>query len=152
MTRKKVKVFVALIALLLGIIHFSINTEAAHNRATFYRGNKFMWARDNVDFYYSNGKVTSSSGYQQAGWIFPNISRNLGIVQYYTAPTRHNHRGMHSTAAGVPTPWGDMVLYTNTYVTKIYVLGNGNWYAHSDWYTLYLNTYSRFEMILSKKA
>lgn len=33
-------------------------------------------------FTYNNGKVGSSSGWQEVGWIFPNIAREGSIVKY----------------------------------------------------------------------
>lgn len=117
------------------IISFSIllpSVDAASRRATYYRGSSLMWTRDNVDFFYSNGRVTSSSGYQQSGWIFPNISRNRGITRYSNTTSRHSYRATNEIGAGSPTPWGDIKVYSSTFVHRLIVNGNGSWSAYSD--------------------
>ena len=91
-----------------------------------------MWTRDNVDFSYSNGKVTSSSGYQEAGSIFPNIARNKGITKYSSTSTEHKWRAQNTYGAGVATPWGDVTVYNLDYTHRLNVKGNGSWSAYSD--------------------
>lgn len=91
-----------------------------------------MWVRDSVDFVYSNGKVTSSSGYQQSGWIFPNISRNNGISKYSSTSSSHKWRAKNTIGAGVPTPWGDVTVYNMDFIHRLVVNGNGSWSAWSD--------------------
>lgn len=110
----------------------SNNVEAA--RATYYRGSFLMWTRDNVDFEYNKKqkKVTYSSGYQKSGWIFPNISRNKGIVCYYRRNYEHKYRATNVIGAGVPTPWGDVKVYNSTFIHRLNVRGNGSWSAYSD--------------------
>lgn len=110
----------------------SITASAATKRATFYRGSSLMWTRDNVDFSYSGGKVTSSSAYQQAGWILPNISRNKGIERYSKTSTSHKWRAKNTIGAGVPTPWGDVTIYNVDCVHKLVVYGSGSWSAWAE--------------------
>lgn len=99
-------------------------------RASFYRGTFMMWSRDNINFNISGGRVTSSSGFQEAGWIFPNIVRTRGIVRTSTAATTHLWRGTKTIGAGSVTPWGDIVIYNHDYTNYYGVHGNGG----STWY------------------
>lgn len=132
MKNKLSKVMLLFVMTLFITSKFSNNVEAA--RATYYRGSFLMWTRDNVDFDYNKkqNKVTYSSGYQQSGWIIPNIARNKGIVRYYRANHEHKYRATNVTGAGVPSPWGDVKVYSSTYIHKLNVRGNGSWSAYSD--------------------
>lgn len=101
----------------------------ATRRATYYQGSALMWSRDSVDFEFDWSKVLWSSGYQQSGYIFPNLARNDGISRYVKNTKNHTWRGTNSFGAGVPTPWGDVKVYDLTYVTKVNVEHNGAWQA-----------------------
>ncbi len=126
---KSIRLFVFMSCFIV-IMLFPSNVHAA--RATYYRGSFLMWTRDSVDFGYYNGRITYSSGYQQSGWIFPNISRNKGITQYYTTGYEHKYRAVNVIGAGVPTPWGDVKIYEQTFVHRLNVRGNGSWSSYSD--------------------
>ena len=101
-------------------------------RASYYRGSALMWTRDNVDFGYDWSRVTWTSAYQQAGWIFPNIARNGGITKYYDTATNDRFRALDTIGAGVPTPWGDVKVYSSDYTHRLSVNHNGAWSAWSD--------------------
>ncbi|GMA40106.1 hypothetical protein [Mobilicoccus caccae] len=101
-------------------------------RATYYRGSFLMWARDSVDFGYNGRSVTWTSAYQQAGSVFPNIARNLGIRKYYDTSFNDKFRAANRIGAGVVTPWGDVTVYTSDYIHRLSVSGNGAWSAWSD--------------------
>lgn len=126
------KIYMFLVVLLFFNIFYIKDTHAAWSKATYYRGSFLMWTRDNVDFEYSGGKVKYSGGYQQSGWIFPNISRNKGIVRYSTSNYEHKYRAVNTIGAGIPTPWGDVKVYENKFVHRLNVRGNGSWNAYSD--------------------
>ena len=128
---KKKRIVAMLIALVFVMINV-VPVSAASRRATYYRGSWLMWTRDNVDFTYRNGKVTSSSGFQQCGWVFPNISRNNGIAKYQISNSLHRWRAVNTIGAGVVTPWGDVNVYSSTYVHRLNVYGSGAWNAYSD--------------------
>ena len=121
------KVFSLVFALAIN----AVPTFAATGRATFYRGSVLMWTRDNVDFN-SNGKVASSSGYQEAGFVVPNIARNKGITKYSSTSTEHKWRAQNTIGAGVATPWGDVTMYNSDFTHRLIVKGNGSWSAYSD--------------------
>lgn len=99
--------------------------------ATYYRGSALMWTRDNVDFNYKNNRITSSSGYQENGWIFPNIARNKGISRTTKSSTKHTYRATNIIGAGIPTPWGDVKVYESTFTHVLTVYASGSWSAHS---------------------
>lgn len=101
-------------------------------RASYYRGSALMWTRDNVDFGYDWSRVTWTSPFQQAGWIFPNIARNGGISMYYDTATNDRFRALNTIGAGIPTPWGDVKVYSTDYVHRLSVYYNGAWSAWSD--------------------
>lgn len=96
-------------------------------RASYYQGSVLMWTRDNIDFGFDFSRVNWSSGFQQSGWIWPNISRNDGISRYLTNVQNHRWRAKNSFGAGVPTPWGDVKVYNLTYTTDGNVTYNGAW-------------------------
>lgn len=95
------------------------------NRASIYRGSAAMWIRDTVDFSYSKGKITNSSGYQEEGYVFPNIARAKGITKIESTSTYHKWRGKKSAGAGTVTPWGDVTVYSKDYTDYITVKGDG---------------------------
>lgn len=129
----KKKIISALLAtMMLATGTSSVTASAYSGRATYYRGSFLMWTRDNVDFSYSYGKINSSSGYQQAGWIFPNISRNNGITKYSETSKTHKWRAENTIGAGVPTPWGDVTVYNSSYIHRLVVNSDGSWSAWSD--------------------
>lgn len=104
----------------------------ATRRASYYRGSVLMWTRDNVDFGYDWSRVTWTSPFQQAGWIWPNISRNRGITKYYDTVKNDRFRALNTIGAGVPTPWGDVLIYSSDFVHRLSVNHNGAWSAWSD--------------------
>jgi hypothetical protein len=91
-----------------------------------------MWTRDNVDFGFNWSTVTWSSPYQQAGWIWPNIARNRGISKYYDTSRDDRFRALNTIGAGVPTPWGDVKVYSSDFTHRLQVNYNGAWSAWSD--------------------
>lgn len=107
----------------------SAPSYSASRRASYYQGSALMWTRDNVDFGFDWSRVTYSSGYQQSGWIFPNISRNDGIGRYVANTGNHQWRANNSFGAGIPTPWGDVKVYNLSYTTHMNVTYNGAWQA-----------------------
>jgi len=102
----------------------------ASKKASFYRGTILMWARDNINFNHSGGKVTSSNGLQEAGYILPNIVRKKGIKSISKTSATHKWYGMKTIGAGTPTPWGDVTIYNYDYTDYYGVHGDGSatWY------------------------
>ncbi|MFJ2022105.1 hypothetical protein [Streptomyces nodosus] len=98
-----------------------------YKQASFKRGSALMWTRDTVYFGYNGTKVTSSKGWQERGYILPNIAKNSGITRYSATTSTHKWRAKNTIGAGVPTPWGDVKLYSNDFTH--YFSGNrsGGW-------------------------
>ncbi|WHS50282.1 hypothetical protein QM007_10265 [Rothia sp. SD9660Na] len=102
-----------------------------YTRVSFYRGSYLLWARETVEFRWSNNRVTWSNGYQQSGAIFPNTITEKGTSRVYTSSWNHTWNGRYTVGAGVPTPWGNANVYHTTSVITTNVYGNGghsgNW-------------------------
>jgi hypothetical protein len=92
---------------------------------SLYRGSWLLWSRDSVRFNYSGGRVTSSSAYQECGWIFPNYIETRGITRTATSTTAHTYRATKYVSAGIPTPWGHVGAYGKTVSDHLRVNGNG---------------------------
>lgn len=116
----------------LGEVSTQENKPMRTAHASYYRGSALMWTRDNVDFSYSDGQINWSSGYQEAGAIFPNIARNKGINRFDQTSRQHSWRAHHTIGAGIVTPWGDVIVYTWDVTNRINVYGNGRWYAWAE--------------------
>ncbi len=90
---------------------YSTNATTTSWRGSFYRGSALMWSRDNIQWTVSGGKVTSSTGWQEAGYIFPNIARATGISKHASSTSSVTYRATKTIGAGVVTPWGDVTVY-----------------------------------------
>ncbi|WP_213814255.1 hypothetical protein [Glaciihabitans sp. dw_435] len=93
-------------------------------RLTHYRGSFLMWTENDLEWYWSATKITSSTGWQQVGYIFPNTARKGGIQRTYKGVTQHNWRGTNYAGAGIVTPWGDVNVYQAA-KTDYYALKRG---------------------------
>lgn len=129
--KNKLKNIMMIFVLCLIMVNL-IPSEIHAARVSYHRGSTLMWTKDHVDFGYKNGAVTYSWGYQQAGWIFPNIARNRGISRYVKRKNTHRYRAINVIGAGVPTPWGDVKIYESTFVHRLVVNGSGSSSAYSD--------------------
>lgn len=94
-------------------------------RLTLYRGSFLMWARDTMNWSYNGTKVTSSSLSQEAGYVFPNVSKKKGVKRYEATSKTHKWRGNYTIGAGIVTPWGDVRVYGADYSTDWKVQHNG---------------------------
>jgi hypothetical protein len=83
-------------------------------RLTHTRGGALLWTRNGFEWYYTSSKVTSSSGYQEVGYVFPNTARKGGVTRTLKATTHHAWRGTNIVGAGVVTPWGDVNVYQSS--------------------------------------
>lgn len=84
-------------------------------RGSFYRGSALMWTEDWIEWYASNGQITSSTGWQEAGYIFPNIARATGISKHSSSSSSVTYRAQKTIGAGVVTPWGDVNVYEENF-------------------------------------
>ena len=94
-------------------------------RLTLYRGSFLMWARDTMNWSYNGTKVASSSLSQEAGYVFPNVSKKKGVKRYEATSKTHKWRGNYTIGAGIVTPWGDVKVYGADYSTDWKVQHNG---------------------------
>ena len=60
-------------------------------RVEFKRGGALAWSKNIIDWAYSGGKVTKSVAMQEAGFIFPNVVKKLGIKKLDSS-TSKKHR------------------------------------------------------------
>jgi hypothetical protein len=107
-----------------------VTTATTGRRTTkLYRGSALMWGEERVEFVYSDSKVISSTGYQNAGAIFPNNVRRHGTKRIVSSSSLHSWRGQYTVGAGVPTPWGNANVYNRTSTARTDVKRGGAWSA-----------------------
>ncbi|MFC9395225.1 hypothetical protein ACFTWS_18995 [Streptomyces sp. NPDC057027] len=94
---------------------------------SYYRGSSLMWTRDYVRFCYTGGAVTSSSGWQTRGYIFPNVAKNAGISRYYATSSTHKYQAKNTIGAGIVTPWGAVTLYEKDFLHYFTGGKTGSW-------------------------
>lgn len=95
-------------------------------RGTFSRGSDLMWSKDYISWTTSGGKVTSSTGWQEAGYIFPNIARATGISKFSSSSSSVTYKATKTIGAGVVTPWGDVTVYEQDYTDFLRGTGSGD--------------------------
>ncbi|WP_424216519.1 hypothetical protein ACN20G_30775 (plasmid) [Streptomyces sp. BI20] len=98
-----------------------------YRSATAKRGSVLMWTHDTVYFGFNGSRVTSSSGWQKKGYIFPNIAKNGSIKRYYASTSTHKWRASNTIGAGVNTPWGAATIYEKDYTHYFSGSKNGAW-------------------------
>ncbi|MBD3859419.1 hypothetical protein IEE86_06685 [Bacillus sp. 28A-2] len=94
-------------------------------RLTTSRGSFLAWSKSYVDWRYSSGKVKSSSGSQDAGYVFPNKVEKNGSKRYYKGSKIHKWAHKTTLKFGAPTPWGDVTFVSNSYTDRVWVNGKG---------------------------
>ncbi|AEX86485.1 hypothetical protein Marpi_2110 [Marinitoga piezophila KA3] len=99
-------------------------------RTSLYRGSFMLWSRDVVEWQSNGTKIISSSGWQEVGYVFPNIAHAKGIVLIYKTSTFHKYRATKTIGAGVVTPWGDVKIYSQDVTDYVVVYANGD----AEWY------------------
>ncbi|WP_144490090.1 hypothetical protein [Bacillus sp. WP8] len=94
-------------------------------RLTTSRGSFMAWSKSYVDWKYSSGKVKSSSGSQDAGYVFPNKVVKNGSKRYYKGANLHKWAHKTTLKFGTPTPWGDVTFVSNSFTDRVWVNGKG---------------------------
>lgn len=84
-------------------------------RGSYYRGSVLMWTKDYIEWISNGSSITSSTGWQEAGYIFPNIARATGISKHSTSSSTVTYRAAKTIGAGVVTPWGDVSVYEQAF-------------------------------------
>jgi hypothetical protein len=100
-----------------------VSATAAY-RGSLYRGSVLMWTKDWIEWATSGSTVTSSTAWQEAGYIFPNIARATGITKHSTTSSSVTYRASKTIGAGVVTPWGDVTVYEQDFTD--FLRGNAN--------------------------
>jgi hypothetical protein len=93
-------------------------------RLVHKHGGVLLWTANTLEWYWNSSKITSSSGSQSFGYIFPNTASKGGITRTLKTSSQHDWRGTMYVGAGVVTPWGDVDVYTQA-VTDYYELVRG---------------------------
>jgi hypothetical protein len=93
-------------------------------RLTHKHGGPWLWTENILEWYWNHSKITSSSGAQDYGFLFPNTASKGGIVRTLVTRSQHNWRGTMIVGAGVVTPWG-AVDVSRTSQTDYYELVRG---------------------------
>lgn len=99
--------------------------SAATRTRRNYRGSALMYMNDHVTFKFNGSAVTAAYGYQDAGWIFPNIVTARGITKIFSSSSTQTWQGKYIWGAGVPTPWGALPAYNVTSYGRETIHGNG---------------------------
>jgi hypothetical protein len=86
-------------------------TPTGGKRLTHTHGSPLLWTSNSFEWYYTSSALTSSTGWQAVGYIFPNTASKGGVVRTLKVSTQHNWRGTNNTGAGVVTPWGSIDVY-----------------------------------------
>ncbi|WP_088011281.1 hypothetical protein [Gottfriedia acidiceleris] len=106
-------------------------TRATTGKRTvmYKRGGTFAWSKDYINFTFNGSKVTSSSGWQEVGWVFPNLVKAKGMKVYYKSASVHEWKGKKTISIGSVSPWGDVSLFSKD-VTDYYAVykdGKDKW-------------------------
>lgn len=72
-------------------------------RGSYYRGSFLLWSEDFIEWTTSGGRVTSSTAWQNVGYIFPNVARANGIYKQYSTSSSVTYRGDKTFGAGILT-------------------------------------------------
>ncbi|MFN2745462.1 MULTISPECIES: hypothetical protein [Bacillus] len=96
-------------------------------RLTIKRGSFLAWSKDEIDWYYNGKKISKSSGFQDVGYIFPNVVRAKGIKRYYKSTGLHKWRAKKTHSIGSVTPWGDVEFASTTYTDRRWVNKKGKY-------------------------
>lgn len=99
----------------------------AGKRIIHKRGTSQLWTSNTLEWYWNNSKITSSVGWQDVGFTFPNTASKGGIKRTLVSNSDHNWRGTVTVGIGTPTPWGDVDFY-KTSITDNYQLKRGGSY------------------------
>jgi hypothetical protein len=102
-------------------------TVTAGKRLIHKRGTSQLWTSNSLEWYWNSSKITSSVGWQDVGFTFPNTASKGGIKRTLVSNSDHNWRGTVTVGIGTPTPWGDVDFY-KTSVTDNYQLKRGGSY------------------------
>jgi hypothetical protein len=96
-------------------------------RITHTRGSVLLWTSNSFEWYYTSAALTSSTGWQDVGYIFPNTASKGGIVRTLKSATVHNWRGTNNIGAGVVTPWGSVDVYRSSHTDYYSLLRAGKY-------------------------
>jgi hypothetical protein len=75
-------------------------------RLTHKHGGPMLWSENILEWYWNRSKITSSTGSQDYGFLFPNTASKGGIVRTLVTTSQHNWRGTMIVGVGIVTPWG----------------------------------------------
>lgn len=100
-------------------------SSSKSKRFTVKRGGALAWSKNIVEWNYTGSKVSSSTAWQDGGWVFPNKVSLKGIKRTEKLSSYHKYRGTTTLSHGIPTPWGDIDFYSRTYVDSMKVNKNG---------------------------
>ncbi|MBC2103671.1 lacticin RM [Listeria booriae] len=88
-----------------------LKAAAFKNKVYSYkRGGFAAWCKDYVSYRYNGTSVAENNTWQEAGYIFPNIIKKKGIVNYANGSSYKDYRGTKTYKIGTPTPWGDVAF------------------------------------------
>lgn len=104
----------------------SLAAAASPYSVKLSRGSFLAWSDAVVDWTANATQITSSSGSQDSGFVFPNTVKKGGITkQTSSAASYHIYLSKTTIGAGVVTPWGDVNVYESDFSDYIKVFKDG---------------------------
>lgn len=92
-----------------------------------YAGSTIMWSKNVVTFTYSGGSISKSSAIQNSGAIFPLNMSQKGIRKTQSSSSMQTYVGTYTGSGGIPTPWGNANLISQTRSLRTIIHGNGSY-------------------------
>ena len=86
-----------------------------------------MWSKNIVTFTYSSGSISKSNAIQNSGAIFPATMSQKGIRKTQSSSSMQTYIGTYTGGGGIPTPWGNANLISQTRSLRTIIYGNGSY-------------------------
>lgn len=118
---------VATLLIVSGAFLPSAKPEATTKTVSTYAGSALMWSKNIVTFTYSGSSISKSSAIQNSGAIFPATMSQKGITKTQSSSSMHTYVGTYTGGGGIPTPWGNANLISQTRSLRTIVYGNGSY-------------------------
>ena len=126
-THKIVLTSMATLLIVSGTFLPSAKPEATTKTVSTYAGSTIMWSKNVVTFTYSGGSISKSSAIQNSGAIFPLNMSQKGIRKTQSSSSMQTYVGTYTGSGGIPTPWGNANLISQTRSLRTIIYGNGSY-------------------------
>ena len=110
-----------------GMLLPSASPEASTKTVSTYAGSPLMWSKNIVTFTYSGNSISKSNAIQNSGAIFPLNMSQKGIRKTQSSASMQTYVGVYTGSGGIPTPWGNANLISQTRSLRTTIYGNGSY-------------------------